>query len=219
MRPTYGLRGFVLLAGCLMAMHAMASPREGTVLVYSDGTVYRLQQGNGRIQVWQDQRLRTERRSTNPLLPPLERKGLDGSLHYRHRVVEGKPGQLLRARPGTEAEFVVDRSDHHGNHEQRNYACTALGEARKVVAGRTERVRRFRCERYRMHHKLWTRKVLETRWIDWSPRLGVETRVERETRKSHRVRELIGMFPRHAYRYRRVAELLKSASGKKGKAR
>lgn len=208
----------VLLAGWLMGAQAIAGLAPGTVLVYSDGSVYRLQEGKGRVQVWQDQRLRTERRSTNPLLPSLERRGLDGTIHYRHRLVEGAPARLLRAARGTEVEFVVDRTDRRGNRERRNYQCTALGEVRKPVAGRAERVRQFRCERYKIHHKLWTRKVLETRLIEWSPRLGIETRLERQTSKSHRVRELIGLLPRRAYRYQRVIELLKSARDQKRKA-
>ncbi|RMG34124.1 MAG: hypothetical protein D6720_10165 [Gammaproteobacteria bacterium] len=217
MKSIHVWSGLILL-GWLMGSQALASLWPGTVLVYSDGTAYRLQGEEGQGRIWQDQRLRTERRSTNPLLPPLESKGLDGTVRYRHRLVEGTPGRLLRAASGTTGEFVMDRTDRRGNRERRNYQCTALGETRKAIAGRTERVRRFRCERYKVHHKLWTRKVLETRLIEWSPRLGVTTRLERETRKSHRVRELIGILSPQAYRYQRVVGLLKSATGQKRKA-
>ncbi len=216
MKPIYRLKWLILIAGCMLGAKVAAAPTPGTVLVYSDGSVYRLQQTRGGEQVWQDQRLRTERRSANPLLPPLERKGLDGTVRYRHRLVQGSPARLLRAQSGTKIEFVMDRSDRRGNRERRNYECTALGEVRRAVAGRTERVRRFRCERYKIHPKLWTRKVLETRFIEWSPRLGVETRLERQTRKSHRERGLIGILPPRAYRYQRVIQLLQSVNRNKG---
>ncbi len=193
----------------------LAAPRPGSVAVYSDGQVQRLLEVTDQGLRWEDQRLRTEQQPRNPLLPPRWRVGLDGRVQYRQHLSKGHPNRLLKAPPGSSETFVVARTDAAGNRSERHFECRYLGPASRRLAGRREAVRHFRCERFAIHRKFWTRVPKETREIWWSPRLGLVLESHRRRADGrYRERRLLDLLPPGGYRYRKVVELLRQARAK-----
>ncbi len=194
---------------------SLAAPRPGSVAVHSDGSVRRLLEVSDAGARWEDQRLRTELLPSNPLLPPRWRVGLDGRVQFRQHLLKGRPDRLLNAPPGSSETFVVARIDARGNRSERHFECRYLGPASRRLDGRREAVRHFRCERFAIHRKFWTRVPKETIETWWSPRLGLvlESHRRRPDGRS-RQRRLLELLPPGAYRYRKVVELLRRAGAK-----
>jgi hypothetical protein len=178
-----------------------------------------LLESKGDATVWQDHRLRRITYPANPLLPPRQRIGLDGRLQYREILDQGNPASLLEAGPGTTVDFRTQRVNANGVTSSRNYQCTALGAGRVRVLGHDESVRRFRCERYTVHQKLWSRQVKEIRELAYSPRLRLVVEQVRSRPAKGRVRErrLIALIPPDKYRYADLRSLL--AELRRGTAR
>lgn len=203
--------------GCLAVAGAPAwgAPAPGTIAVYSDGRVVKLLETRQKATVWQDHRLRRITYPANPVLPPRQRIGLDGRLQYREILDQGNPAGLLEAAPGTTVDFRTQRVNAKGVTSSRNYQCTALGPDRVRVLGRDEPVRRFRCERYTVHHKLWTRQVKEIRELAYSPRLRliVDQVRRRPAKGTVRERRLVALIPPGKYRYADLRSLLAAQHG------
>ncbi len=208
---TMGWLGYLALASAA----AWGAPAPGTIAVYSDGRVVKLLENKGDATIWQDHRLRRITYAANPVLPPRQRLGLDGRLQYRETLDEGNPASLLNASPGTTVEFRTHRVNAKGVASSRNYQCTALGIDRVRVLGRDESVRRFRCERYTVHAKLWTRQIKEIRELAYSPRLRlvVEQVRRRPAKGTVRERRLVALIPPGKYRYADLRSLLAAQRG------
>jgi len=213
------LRGQMLRLGSACLFTALLSPAmadlaPGTVAVYSDGTAQRLISSEAGRQVWEDQRLRRYTLSDNPLLPPLAREQRLGGVDYRNTLRTGRPDELLDSEPGEEREFSVWRSDRLGNRSPRNYACRYEGEREAEVLGKREPLKRYFCERFTIHHKLWTRTVKETLRLDYSPRLQLLVDVQRTKKGETRRRSLDALIEADSYSYRDVRKLLAKADDK-----
>ncbi len=210
MKPTvrWSLGGLLCLL--IAASPAGAALQPGTIAVYSDGRVVKLLENGSETTVWQDARLRRITYAANPVLPAQQRVGLDGRMQYREVLEQGDPGKLLRARAGTKVEFRTQYVKAGGTIATRNYECTALGPGRVRVLGRDEAVRRFRCERFVVHNKLWTRQVKEIRELNYSPRLGlvVDQVRRRPSKGSLKTRRLVALIPPAEYRYKALRSLL-----------
>lgn len=191
-----------------------ADLRPGTIAVYSDNSAMKLLSADERESVWQDQRLRRLAIPTNPLLPISQRVGVDGKVERQERLEKGRPSRLLKAQPGKKVEFSTTRVNKRGASSTRNYECTYLGESQFTLPRHRGKARRYRCERYTIHKKLWTKKIRETREFSYSPSLGLITHLVITTGKKRTVRHLLGLIRPGEYSYERIRSILSARDNK-----
>lgn len=187
-----------MLAALLAASLARAQPSIGDLVIYSDGEAERLVAVDRESQTWENTRLQRLRRALDPLLPLLERRELLGERGHREHLVQGDPSALQRATVGTRIEFTTLRTRQpSGETARRNWRCEVLDDGVAQVLGRDRQLRRYRCDRYTVHRKLWTKQIKETRTLGYSPELGLVVEYRRERPgKAASTRDLVDLIPR-----------------------
>lgn len=205
--------GAVLLSPVAVA----AAVVPGSIAIYSDGSVEKLLSRADGKQVWQDSRYRRLTRSSNPLVPLLSRESIGGELHYSHFLRSGDPDVLLNAPAGSSHEFVVLRRDKYGNLalKPRHFECMVNGEGSMRIAGKREKVKRFTCERFTLHHKLLTKSIKETLVLAYSPRLEMVVDTQRTTPKKSSRKSLVKLIAPGKHSYRALRAELKTLQGDK----
>jgi len=204
-------------AALLLPVSAAAAVMPGSIAIYSDGSVEKLlSRANGK-EVWQDSRYRRLTRSSNPLLPVLSRESLGGERNYSHFLRSGDPDMLLNAPAGRSHEFVVLRRDKYGNLaiKPRHFECVVNGDGSIRIAGKPEKVKRFTCERFTLHHKLLTKSIKETLALAYSPRLKMVVDTQRTTPKKSSRKSLVKLIAPGKHSYRTLRAELKALQADK----
>jgi hypothetical protein len=207
----------MLAAGlsCCLGGAAAAIPL-GSVVVYSDGTAEKLIARDAGELHWEDHRKRHLVRSTNPILPVLERREFLGDRGFSHQLRRGSPDDIQSSEAGGRVQFAVDRVRSDGSSSRREWECRYLGTEDRKVLGKVRRLENYSCERFKVHRKLWTKLFRERRTFSYSRDLGNVVEFERETRTRKHSRQLIGVFAPGKASDRKIRRLVEKAAKKRG---
>jgi hypothetical protein len=206
----------ILLAlSLLWSGGAVAIVPVGSVVLYSDGTVEKLLSREGDRLRWEDDRKRQYVRSTNPILPAVEKRNFLQSSGYQQQVAAGVPGAIHTLPQGTPVEFTVVRTALNGNSSRRHWECVFLGEVQQLALGKQRRLENYSCERFKVHRKFHNRWFREKRDFAYSPDLGLVVDLSRETRTKRSRKKLVAVYPPDKVNY----PVLSRAVGKLRRAR
>ena len=152
-------------------------------------------------------------RSTNPILPKLERKTFLSGKGYRQQLIRGNPDSIRGLSSDTPVEFTLLRTSEDGSKSQRHWECRALGASKKKVAGVERTVENYHCERFSIHRKLHNRDFRERRELSYSPELDLVVDMKRETRSRKAQRKLVRVYLPDDVSYRRISRALRKVRG------
>lgn len=207
-------RNWILGLAMLFAGSALAGLPVGSVVIYSDGTAEKLIEKGEGLQRWQDDRKRLSVRSTNPILPKLERRTFLSGKGYRQQLIRGNPDSIRGLRwSDTPVEFTLLRTREDGSKSQRHWECRALGASTKKVAGVQRMIENYHCERFNIHRKLHNRDFRERRELSYSPELDLVVDMKRETRTRKARRKLVRVYLPDDVSYRRISRALRKVRG------
>jgi hypothetical protein len=188
-------KSLLLIPTFILIAQNAAAVSIGTVAVYSDGSAKKLLAKKEGQLVWEDDRKRRFTISKNPIMPVLERREFLGGRGYQQRLGSGDPDAILSQPLGSRVEFSFIRTKHTGESSKRNYQCVRFESARQDVLGQPRRLDRYRCERFVVHRKYWTKQVRETREFSYSPELGLIVDLRRQTSKKSSEKKLVALIP------------------------
>lgn len=188
------MRIFFLLAIVIaLSTTASATVPVGTIALYSDGRVEKLVAIEDNGLRWEDDRMRQFLRSTNPVMPVLESRQLVSGQGYTQRLRSGDPTSVKKMPKGEPVRFTTIRY-RDGGARTRYWACEFLGTSVEDVLTTARAVERYRCQRSSFGGKPPRYRLRDTREFTFSPELGVTVKMERETDKGTRSRELVALF-------------------------
>lgn len=197
--------------GCILPLlvycgASVAVPPVGSVALYSDGKVEKLLMVEKDRQLWEDDRKRRFLRSSNPVMPILERTEFLGDRGYRQSLVEGDPDEVNIDSGGSPVAFTVLRERHDGSRVRRQWKCSHLGRQQKDVLGEVRMLDRFNCERFILHRKTWQPIIKESREFLFSPALGMVVEMRRTRGEKTREWKLVSLLPAGKADYTRLSK-------------
>lgn len=192
----------LLLPDLVLAIQA------GSVVIYSDGSAEKLLAKNAAQSHWEDDRKRRITRSTNPILPVLERTEFLGNRGYSQSVTDGGPDAMPVPVEGNSMAFTVTRISHAGKRSMRNWECTHLGTEDSKVLGKTRRLEHYSCQRFVLKGKYWSRQIIEKKEFSYSPDLGLVVDLKRHRKTTVSSRKLVKILPPAQANYKQVRKAL-----------
>lgn len=167
----------------------------GSVVLYSDGDVEKLLAAEQDRVRWEDDRKRVYVRSTNPIIPVLEKTDFLSGRGYTQRVASGDPDQIHTLPGGSPVEFSLLRSKSDGTQSRRSWQCVYQGKSRQEVLGVKRDLDRYVCERFSIHRKFHNKTFRERREFSYSQDLGLVVELKRQTPKKSSSKRLVAVFP------------------------
>jgi hypothetical protein len=199
----------LFLAPMLLLPNLVLAIQAGSVVIYSDGSAEKLLAKNAAQSHWEDDRKRRITRSTNPILPVLERTEFLGNRGYSKSVSDGDADAMPVPMEGNSVAFAVTRISHAGKRSMRNWECTHLGTEDSKVLGKTRRLEHYSCQRFVLKGKYWSRQILEKREFSYSPDLGLVVDLKRHMNNTVSSRKVVKILPPTKANYKQVRKALK----------
>ena len=193
---------------------ARAALPPGSVVMYSDGRVEKLlssEQGN---LLWEDDRKRRYLRSSNPIIPVLERRAFLSGKGYVQTLRSGNPDSIAVRPIGERVEFSVVRERVGGTSSIRTWECTREAAQRKKILGELRQLDGYRCERFVYHRKTWQRQFRESREFLYSRDLGLIVEMQRKTRRKESAWRLISVLAPDEASYETLSRKVRKLRGR-----
>ena len=216
MRINRRLLRYLGTSALLCAIHggAWAALPSGSVVMYSDGRVEKLlssEQGN---LLWEDDRKRRYLRSSNPIMPVLERRAFLSGKGYVQTLRSGDPDSIAGRPSGERVEFSVVRERADRAPSVRTWECARQAAQSKKVLGEMRQLDAYRCERFVYHRKTWQRQFRESREFLYSRDLGLIVEMQRKTRKKENKWRLVSVLAPDEATYKTLSRKVRKLRGR-----
>lgn len=211
------MRFRILLAGILSWLasgYAVAALPVGSVVMYSDGKVEKLLAVEGSRMIWEDDRKRRYVRSSNPILPLLEKHYFLSGRSYTQTLEKGDPNAIFDLPVGRALEFSVVRRKSNGEKSTRNFECKRLGKKKRKVLGKRRTLDRFVCERFTYDRKTWVRLLKRKHEFLYSRDLGLIVDSRTETSKRRWRAKLVDIVSPSRASYKRLSRKVRELRGR-----